>query len=155
VNLRDEFLVTPFSSLITIVADRTAESQRESEMALDQYVFSYFRKSYREPWIVSQREGGGGAARESETVGRNQFSHFLHTFEGKQRQDAVMSCPTALYCVCHKNTPQGAVPITVILCGGDGAPCTAPANITGARYVTSCTLVDVSKKPAASFTVSM
>jgi hypothetical protein len=53
VELRDEFLVTPFFSLITIVADRTTESQRESEMALDQYVFSYFRKSYREKWIVS------------------------------------------------------------------------------------------------------
>jgi len=60
VKLRDEILVISFSSLIKTVAGRTAESQRESEVALDQYVFSYFRGSYREMWFLSGRRKGGG-----------------------------------------------------------------------------------------------
>ena len=70
-----------------------------------------------------------------------------------------MSCPTALYCVRHKTAPQvGGVPITVTPwghTGGDGALCIAPADVTGVRFVTSRTLAEVSKKPAASVTVSM
>ena len=88
----------------------------------------------------------------------NQFSHFLQAFEGKQRQDAVMSSPTALYCVCHKNTPQGGSSNnghTVRSHRRRRRTCTAPAKITRARYVMSCTLADVSKKPAASITLSM
>jgi hypothetical protein len=111
--------------------------------------FSYIRKSYRERRIVSQRGAGAWKASwESTTVGSNQFSHFLETFEEKQRQDAVMSCallPSAVRVI--KVGRRGAVPITAILFGHSGGD--------GARYVTSCTLADVSKKPVASITVNM